>query len=101
MCGIVGLFSKSSEIEDRLGSYVSAMLVQLADRGPDSAGIAVYRDPASSGSSKLTLHSPDSLYDWEGLCAELAHVFGGCSDAGLRSNHALVTVDADAQEAEA
>ena len=27
------------------------MLLQLSDRGPDSAGVAIYRDPAPSGSS--------------------------------------------------
>jgi glutamate synthase domain-containing protein 1 len=101
MCGIVGLFSKSSEIEERLGQHVSAMLVQLADRGPDSAGIAVYHDPAPPGWSKLTLHSPDPLQDWEELCGELAHVFGGCSEAGVRSNHAVLVAEADAPDAEA
>jgi glutamate synthase domain-containing protein 1 len=101
MCGIVGLFSKSTEIEDDLGRYVSAMLVQLADRGPDSAGVAVYRDPAPPGWSKLTLHSPDPLQDWDDLCAELGRALGGCSDAGVRSNHAVFAVEAEAQEAEA
>ena len=59
MCGIVGLFAKSPEIEERLGVHLAAMLVQMSSRGPDSAGVAVYRDPAPSGASKLTLYSPD------------------------------------------
>src|ERR687883_418027 len=59
MCGIVGLFCKSSELEGRLGEYLGAMLVQMNDRGPDSAGVAVYRDPAPTGWSKLTLYSAD------------------------------------------
>ncbi len=58
MCGIVGLFAKSPEIEDELGVHLAAMLAQMTNRGPDSAGVAVYRDPAPSGSSKLTLYSP-------------------------------------------
>ena len=44
MCGIVGLFAKSPEVEARLGEHLSAMLVQMSSRGPDSAGVAVYRD---------------------------------------------------------
>ena len=59
MCGIVGLFAKTGEVEERLGADLAAMLVQLSDRGPDSAGVAFYRDEAPAGSSKLTLHSPD------------------------------------------
>ena len=34
MCGIVGLFAKSTEIEDRLGEHLAAMLEQMSDRGP-------------------------------------------------------------------
>ena len=41
MCGIVGLFAKSPAIEDRLGEHLAAMLRQMSDRGPDSAGVAV------------------------------------------------------------
>jgi methylamine---glutamate N-methyltransferase subunit A len=100
MCGIVGLFAKSSAVEAELGRHVSAMLVQLADRGPDSAGIAVYHDPAPAGWSKLTLHSHDPLEDWDEVCAELTNVFGSCSDAGVRSNHAVLVVEAEAAEAE-
>ena len=47
MCGIAGLFSKSLEVSDRLGSHLGDMLLQLSDRGPDSAGVAFYRDPAA------------------------------------------------------
>jgi glutamate synthase domain-containing protein 1 len=101
MCGIVGLFAKSPEIEERLGVHLGAMLEQMNDRGPDSAGVAVYRDPAPPGSSKLTLFSADPLEDWEALCAELGNAFGGSPEASVRSSHAVVTVEAEAAEAEA
>src|SRR5216117_1828221 len=100
MCGIVGLFTKSSELEERLGEHLAAMLAQMNDRGPDSAGIAAYRDPVAVGSSKVTLFSTDPLQDWDALCEELQLAFGGCSLAGVRSSHAVVVVDADAVEAE-
>ena len=58
MCGIVGLFAKSPEIEEHLGAHLVAMLAQMSDRGPDSAGVAVYRDPVADGLTKLTLYSP-------------------------------------------
>ena len=44
MCGIAGLFSKSLDVSERLGSHLGDMLLQLSDRGPDSAGVAFYRD---------------------------------------------------------
>ena len=100
MCGIVGLFAKSSDVEERLGEHLAEMLVQMSDRGPDSAGVAVYRDPVAAGSSKLTLHSAVPLEDWEALSEELGQAFGGSFVAGVRSSHAVLVVDADAAEAE-
>jgi len=101
MCGIVGLFGKSPELEEQLGTYLAAMLMQMSDRGPDSAGVAVYRDPAPEGSSKLTLFSADPAQDWWALCAELEAEFGGAPTPGPRANHAVLTVETDAASAEA
>jgi len=101
MCGIVGLFAKTAEIEESLGAHLAAMLSQMSDRGPDSAGVAVYRDPAPPGASKLTLFSADPLQDWDALSAELGNTFGGSPQASVRSSHAVVVVDAEAAEAEA
>jgi methylamine---glutamate N-methyltransferase subunit A len=100
MCGIVGLFAKSTDIEERLGAHLAAMLEQMSDRGPDSAGVAVYRDPAPTGSSKLTLFSADPLYDWDGLAGELGNAFGGSPQAEVRSSHAVFVVEAEAGDAE-
>ena len=101
MCGIVGLFAKSPGIEQRLGAHLTAMLAQMSNRGPDSAGVAVYRDPAPAGSSKLTLFSADPDEPWHALAGELADAFGGSHEPSVRASHAVVLVDADAAEAEA
>ncbi len=100
MCGIVGLFAKSAELEEQLGSYLAAMLTQLSDRGPDSAGVALYRDPVPSGSSKLTLFSPDPEQDWTGLADELGETFGGDSEPSVRASHAVFVIETDAEAAE-
>ena len=100
MCGIVGLFAKSPEIEARLGVHLAAMLVQMNDRGPDSAGVAVYRDPAPSGSSKLTLYSADPHEDWRAF-AEARGRVRRVPEPSVRASHAVVVVEADAAEAEA
>ena len=100
MCGIVGLFAKSPEIEERLGVHLAAMLVQMSSRGPDSAGVAVYRDPAPSGSSKLTLYSADSRESWSGVSDALRDPFGECSEPSVRASHAVFVVGAEAEEAE-
>jgi len=57
MCGIVGLHLREPALYPRLGELLTAMLGQLADRGPDSAGMAIYGDPTWSpdGHSTVTL----------------------------------------------
>src|ERR1700745_519268 len=100
MCGIVGIYAKSSAVEESLGAHLAAMLAQMNDRGPDSAGVAVYRDPAQSGSTKLTLYSADPRYDWWELCAELHGVFGGSPEPAVRASHAVVVVEAEPGAAE-
>jgi glutamate synthase domain-containing protein 1 len=100
MCGIVGLFAKSPEVEERLGQHLAAMLVQMSGRGPDSAGVAVYRDPVPSGSSKLTLYSSDPGEDWGAVRDGLRGAYGECADPSVRASHAVLTVGAEAAEAE-
>jgi methylamine---glutamate N-methyltransferase subunit A len=101
MCGIVGLFAKSPGVEARLGELLAGMLSQMSDRGPDSAGVAVYRDPAPTGSSKLTLFSAERGEDWSEVAEALGAAFGGSVSANARSSHAVLVVETEADEAEA
>ena len=57
MCGIVGLFLKDPKLEPRLGAMLTDMLITMTDRGPDSAGIAIY-GRHHDGMAKLTVQSP-------------------------------------------
>lgn len=56
MCGIVGLFLKDPALEPELGALLTRMLVTMSDRGPDSAGLAIYGAEAP-GLAKLTVQS--------------------------------------------
>jgi len=100
MCGIVGLFAKSQAVEEQLGEHLAAMLVQMSSRGPDSAGVAVYRNPAPDGSSKLTLYSAEPRERWEAVRDGLCDAFGTCAEAAVRASHAVFVVDADAADAQ-
>jgi len=76
MCGIIGLHLKNPDLQPRLGELLSQMLEAMTTRGPDSAGIAVYSDPAPAGASGVTglrysLRS-DQPHDWELLGKRLA-----------------------------
>ncbi|MGH1538901.1 MAG: class II glutamine amidotransferase [Arenicella sp.] len=68
MCGIVGLYAKNDSLQSRLGELFEPMLVAMTERGPDSAGFAIYGDEVPDGWIKLTLRHSDENYAW----AELA-----------------------------
>jgi glutamate synthase domain-containing protein 1 len=42
MCGIAGLTLRDPALQPRLGRMLAGMLTALAERGPDSAGVAIY-----------------------------------------------------------
>lgn len=100
MCGIAGLFAKSEAVEHELGRLIAGMMLQLADRGPDSAGLALYRDPVGSG-TKLSLLADAGSTRWAELVDSLARALGGAELLADHGQHALIWVEADAASARA
>jgi glutamate synthase domain-containing protein 1 len=92
MCGIVGLFLKDKTLEPELGALSSAMLGTLCDRGPDSAGFAVY-GAEFPGHVKMTLRAP-ARFDWERLLRQLAASSGAPLRETIRDTHAVIAVPA-------
>jgi glutamate synthase domain-containing protein 1 len=84
-----------------LGEHLAKMLEQLSFRGPDSAGVAFYREPAPAGSCKISLRGADHEADWGALGAELADTFGHASTPRVRSTHAVFVIEAEAEHVQA
>jgi glutamate synthase domain-containing protein 1 len=74
------------------------MLEQLSFRGPDSAGVAFYRDPAPEGSCKVTLHSAAQDPGWNDVGAQLRREFGAASPPRVRATHATFVIEAQAEQ---
>src|SRR5918996_4445757 len=68
MCGIVGLHLRNPELYPRLGQLLTGMLCEMADRGSDSAGVAVYGDPTWSPPGRSCV----SLLDVDATAEEVA-----------------------------
>ncbi len=98
MCGIVGLFLKDQALEPELGAMLSLMLVTLTDRGPDSAGIAIYGAEAK-GAAKITIQSAAPDQDFDGLERKLAETSHGSAKVTQRDTHAVIDLDASRVEA--
>ncbi len=95
MCGIVGIYLKNEGLQPELGGLLAAMLVEMSDRGPDSAGIALYRDPVPASSCKLTLHAANRC-DWDALRTEMAANLQADVKLDVRASHAVVVIAASA-----
>jgi glutamate synthase domain-containing protein 1 len=91
MCGIAGLFLKNPALEPELGAMTAAMLDVLSDRGPDSAGFAIY-GAGQAGQVKLTLRG--THVDFAAIANELG---ASCT---IHDDHAVLSLPA-AREAPA
>ncbi len=92
MCGIVGIYYKNPELESDLGGMLADMLVQMTDRGPDSAGVAVYHDPVSAQQVKITLQGPDDV-DWSDVQKNIARNYPHSVSITPIANHAVTILD--------
>ena len=94
MCGIVGLFIKDKSLEPQLGALLTDMLVTMTDRGPDSAGIAIYGSE-SQEAAKLTVQSDAPDADFATLGKDLGKVIDAPVTATVKDTHAVLAMPAD------
>ena len=98
MCGIVGLFIKNPTLESELGALVAPMLSEMTERGPDSAGMAVYRDPNDKG-CKVTILSQKLDFDWTTFEKSVNSNFS-LKKFTVTQNHAVLSLDNSLNEVE-
>jgi len=95
MCGIVGLFLKNPALRPQLGKHLSTMLIGMTDRGPDSAGIAVYHKPVPDSRCKLTVFNADPNYHWRSIGGQMGEDLSAEVDTEVKGNHVVLTVTSD------
>ena len=91
MCGIVGLFLKDKILEPHLGEMLTEMLVTMTDRGPDSAGIAIYGNEVNT-QKKLTVQSDNGTEDFVTLAADLSAAIGVDVSLNRKDTHAVLHI---------
>jgi glutamate synthase domain-containing protein 1 len=92
MCGIVGLFLKDRSLDPLLGSMLSRMLEAMNERGPDSAGFALYSQE-KPGIIKATLRGPTGA-DFPALAANLEAQIDEAVAVRCIATHAVMEVPA-------
>ena len=97
MCGIVGLLVKKPALKQQLGQLMVPMLIGMTERGPDSAGLAVFAEPLKGSARKLSLYSglteAGADFDWHGLTHGLQEHLGVASKIDIKHNHAVLSFE--------
>jgi len=98
MCGIVGLFLKNPRLEPELGRLTATMLSELRDRGPDSAGFAVYGN-AKPGIAKVCAVAAGLGLAWSDVGERLAKAI--CADVAVEviEDHGIFSTTGDGEAA--
>jgi len=81
-----------------LGALISEMLVTMTDRGPDSAGIAIY-GTETTAFQKLTVQSQNPDSDFSSLSGDLGDAIDAEVMLETRGTHAVVRVPSNKIEA--
>lgn len=94
MCGIVGLHLREPALYPRLGELLTGMISELVDRGPDSAGMAIYGDgtwsPAGHSTVSLLNSRIDAAVLATALTAEIGVTVTGIDAPPITVLHAAV-----------
>jgi methylamine---glutamate N-methyltransferase subunit A len=96
MCGIVGLYLKNKDLQPSLGALFEPMLVEMTDRGPDSAGFAIYRNTVNENQTKFTLACDDPDIHWKSLDADMEKALDCEVTIQVLGDHAVLVAGADA-----
>jgi amidophosphoribosyltransferase len=89
----VGLLVKKPELRESLGRLMVPMMVEMAARGPESAGLAVFTGPIGAERRKFSLYAPSWSYDWSAFEAEFIRHFGTDASIEVCGNHAVLECD--------
>jgi methylamine---glutamate N-methyltransferase subunit A len=94
MCGIVGLLLKNPAWDGQLGELLVPMLVGMTDRGPDSAGLAVFASEPSAA-TKLSLFQLHGNVDWTAFLGALTAALPGEYALHDTGRHAVLSTRMD------
>lgn len=90
MCGIVGLLVKNPALRESLGELMVPMLIGMSERGPESAGLAVFTEMLLESDRKYSLYSGGQDFNWAQLAQDFQTHFDVLPDIKAHSNHAVL-----------
>jgi methylamine---glutamate N-methyltransferase subunit A len=95
VCGIVGLMVKRPALRQSLGQWISPMLDCMGDRGPDSAGLAVFSGQLFGANRRYSLYAGGHAVDWGHLCDSVRRDFKVAAELTAQHNHGVLMTAAE------
>jgi len=95
MCGIVGLLVKTPSMRDQLGELMLPMLIGMSERGPESAGLAVFTEPVADARRKFSIYSGALASGWDEFTLAAQRDLGNDTTISVQANHAVLETSAD------
>jgi amidophosphoribosyltransferase len=96
MCGLVGLLAKTPALSGQLGALMRPMLEAMTQRGPDSAGFAIFNQEPDGRSWRVNVMAPTGDFDWAQVSAMLSErKFGSTVSVHADTRHAIVESSGD------
>ena len=94
MCGIVGFLDKTQNSNAPVGKTVLTMLTALGVRGPDSAGVALYRPPANGAFTlQVKLGEPNGAAERGTSIADGVKAFGSVHEVKTTAEYLRLVID--------
>jgi glutamate synthase domain-containing protein 1 len=69
------------------------MLIGMTERGPDSAGLAIFSESAGKDSRKFSLYAADEDFNWQKLGHDFTTHLGSQGKIDVKVNHAVLTTN--------
>lgn len=101
MCGIVGLLVKNPALREQLGELMLPILVGMTERGPESAGLAVFTEAVSAGRRKFSVYSGPAIAPWADFAQAAIRELGTDSAVNAQGNHAVLETAAPSAQVKA
>src|SRR3954451_8675186 len=95
MCGIVGLLVKTPSMRNQLGELMLPMLIGMSERGPESAGLAVFTEPVADQRRKFSVYTGAAVSGWDEFALAAKRDLGKDTTVSAQANHAVLETSAD------
>jgi glutamate synthase domain-containing protein 1 len=91
MCGIVGLLVRNQKMRDSIGELMLPMLIGMTERGPDSAGLAIFGEPVNANERKFNFFAGTDDFNWTQFAQDFDQQFSTKSINAPQANHLVLT----------